>query len=88
MANEDRLTPTLLAEWERLAQLGLRGSLLEQAWCRRALALTREIRVLWREREGTSTAAPVRPAESVRPDPARAADRLAPPEGLRPPLRP
>jgi hypothetical protein len=49
MANEDRLSPMLLAEWERLAQEGLRGGLLEQAWCRRALALAREIRLLWRE---------------------------------------
>jgi hypothetical protein len=49
MANDDRLSPTLLAEWERLAHQGLRGSLLEQAWCRRVLALTREVRLLWRE---------------------------------------
>jgi hypothetical protein len=49
MANEDRLSPMLLAEWERLAQEGLRGGLLEQAWCRRALALAREVRLLWRE---------------------------------------
>jgi hypothetical protein len=50
-SHEDRLTPRLLAEWERLAQQGLRGGLLEQAWSRRALALAREIRMLWREAE-------------------------------------
>jgi hypothetical protein len=51
VANEDRLNPRLLAEWERLAHEGLRGGLLEQAWCRRALALVREIRMLKREVE-------------------------------------
>jgi hypothetical protein len=54
--HEDRLTPRLLAEWERLAQQGLRGGLLEQAWSRRALALAREIRMLWREAEGPEKA--------------------------------
>lgn len=54
MANEDRLTTRLLADWERLAQEGLRGGLLEQAWSRRTLALVREIRILRRE---TDTAA-------------------------------
>ena len=54
MANEDRLTTRLLADWERLAQEGLRGGLLEQAWSRRTLALVREIRMLRRE---TDTAA-------------------------------
>ena len=49
MANDDRLDPTELADIERLAQQGLRGGLLEQAWCRRALALVREVRML-RER--------------------------------------
>jgi hypothetical protein len=34
-----------------LAHQGLSGGLLEQAWSRRALALTREIRILWREVE-------------------------------------
>jgi hypothetical protein len=52
MANEDRLTPTMLAELERLAQQGLQGGLLEQAWSRRALALVREVRLLKREVEG------------------------------------
>jgi hypothetical protein len=52
MANEDRLTPTMLAELERLAQQGLQGGLLEQAWSRRALALVREVRLLRREVEG------------------------------------
>ena len=49
MANDDRLEPTELAQIERLAHEGLQGGLLEQAWCRRALALVREIRML-RER--------------------------------------
>ena len=49
MANEDRISGRLLMEWERLAQEGLRGGLLEQVWSRRALALVREIRILWRE---------------------------------------
>lgn len=49
MANEDRINSRLLTEWERMAQKGLRGGLLEQAWSRRALALVREIRILWRE---------------------------------------
>lgn len=51
MANEDRLSPELLAQWERLAYEGLRRGLLEQAWSRRALALVREIRLLKREVE-------------------------------------
>ena len=38
-----------LDDIERLAQEGLRGGLLEQAWCRRAIALVREVRLL-RER--------------------------------------
>jgi hypothetical protein len=46
---DDRLTPTVLTEIERLAQEGLRGGLLEQAWGRRALALVREVRILKRE---------------------------------------
>ena len=49
MADGDRLNPKLLAKWERLAHEGLRGGLLEQVWGRRALALAREIRMLWRE---------------------------------------
>jgi hypothetical protein len=49
MAGEDRVTPAMLAEIERLAREGLRGGLLEQAWSRRALALVREIRILRRE---------------------------------------
>ena len=48
---EDRLTPTVLSEIERLAQEGLQGGLLEQAWGRRALALVREVRILKRELE-------------------------------------
>ena len=44
MANEDRLSLTELADIERLAQEGLHGGLLEQAWSRRALALVREVR--------------------------------------------
>jgi hypothetical protein len=48
---EDRLTPTVLTEIERLAQEGLHGGLLEQAWGRRALALVREVRILKRELE-------------------------------------
>jgi hypothetical protein len=51
MANEDRISEKMLADWERLAHDGLRGGLLEQAWSRRALALAREIRTLWRETE-------------------------------------
>ena len=51
MTNQDRLSPELLAEWERLAHQGLRGGLLEQVWSRRALALVREIRMLKREAE-------------------------------------
>jgi hypothetical protein len=46
---DDRLTPTVLTEIERLAQEGLHGGLLEQAWGRRALALVREVRILKRE---------------------------------------
>jgi hypothetical protein len=53
MAN-DRLTPTVLSEIERLAQEGLQGGLLEQAWGRRALALVREIRILKLELEGAA----------------------------------
>jgi hypothetical protein len=49
MANEDRLSPTVLAEIERQAQEGLHGGLLEKVWARRALALVREVRLL-RER--------------------------------------
>jgi hypothetical protein len=49
MANDDRISGRMLAEWERLAQEGLKGGLLEQAWSRRALALVREIRILWQE---------------------------------------
>jgi len=45
---DDRLTPTVLSEIERLAQEGLHGGLLEQAWGRRALALVREVRILKR----------------------------------------
>jgi hypothetical protein len=51
VASEHRLSPELLAEWERLAHEGLRGGLLEQVWSRRALALAREIRILKREVE-------------------------------------
>jgi hypothetical protein len=54
MADEGRITARILAERERLAQEGLRGGLLEQAWSRRALALVREIRLLWREAEATT----------------------------------
>jgi len=49
MTMEDRLDPRELADIERLAKEGLQGGLLEQAWCRRALALVREVRML-RER--------------------------------------
>jgi hypothetical protein len=49
MANDDRIDPAELAQIERLAHEGLHGGLLEQAWCRRALALVREVRLL-RER--------------------------------------
>ena len=49
MAADDRLDPRELADIERLAKEGLHGGLLEQAWCRRALALVREVRAL-RER--------------------------------------
>ena len=49
MASDDRLDSGELADIERLAQEGLRGGLLEQAWCRRAIALVREVRLL-RER--------------------------------------
>lgn len=45
----DRLSPTVLAEIERQAEQGLRGSLIDQVWSRRALALVREVRLL-RER--------------------------------------
>jgi hypothetical protein len=51
---EDRLTPTVLTEIERLAQEGLHGGLLEQAWGRRALALVREVRILRRELEAAA----------------------------------
>ena len=49
MATDDRLDPRELDDIERLAKQGLQGGLLEQAWCRRALALVREVRLL-RER--------------------------------------
>jgi len=49
MATDDRLDPAELAQIERLAHEGLHGALLEQAWCRRALALVRKARML-RER--------------------------------------
>lgn len=49
MAPDDRVDPRELDDIERLAQEGLHGGLLEQAWCRRALALVREVRTL-RER--------------------------------------
>jgi len=49
--DEDRLTPKVLTEIERLAKEGLHGSLLEQAWGRRALTLVREVRALKRELE-------------------------------------
>ncbi len=51
MANDDRLDPMGLADIERLAQEGLNGGLLEQAWSRRALALVRKVRTLKREVE-------------------------------------
>jgi hypothetical protein len=51
---DDRLTPTVLSEIERLAQEGLHGGLLEQAWGRRALALVREVRILKLELEGAA----------------------------------
>ena len=44
-----RTTWPTLDDIERLAKEGLHGGLLEQAWCRRALALVREVRGL-RER--------------------------------------
>jgi hypothetical protein len=53
---DDRLTPTVLSEIERLAQEGLHGGLLEQAWGRRALALVREVRILKLELEGAADA--------------------------------
>jgi hypothetical protein len=53
MATDDRLDPMELADIERLAQEGLRGGLLEQAWSRRALALVREVRLLRREKDAT-----------------------------------
>lgn len=46
MANEDRLSPNVLAEIEQQAQEGLHGGLLEKVWARRALALVREVRML------------------------------------------
>jgi hypothetical protein len=49
VVKEDRIDPADLEQIERLAHEGLRGGLLEQAWCRRALALVREVRAL-RER--------------------------------------
>jgi hypothetical protein len=49
MASDDRLNPGDLDDIERLAKEGLHGGLLEQAWCRRALTLVGEVRVL-RER--------------------------------------
>jgi len=49
MATADRLDPRELDDIERLAKEGLHGGLVEQAWCRRALALVREVRML-RER--------------------------------------
>lgn len=49
VATDDRLDPGELDDIERLAKQGLQGGLLEQAWCRRALALVREVRRL-RER--------------------------------------
>lgn len=49
MATDDRMDPRELDDIERLAKQGLQGGLLEQAWCRRALALVREVRLL-RER--------------------------------------
>ena len=51
MATDDRLDPGELADIERLAQEGLHGGLLGQAWCRRALSLVREVRALRRELE-------------------------------------
>ena len=56
--SEDRLPPKVLGEIERLAQDGLRGGLLEQAWGRRALALVREVRMLKRELEMAAGADP------------------------------
>lgn len=53
---EDRLTPTVLTEIERLAQEGLRSGLLEQVWGRRALTLVREVRILKRELEAAGEA--------------------------------
>jgi hypothetical protein len=53
MATDDRLDAMELADIERLAQEGLRGGLLEQAWSRRALALVREVRLLTREKDAT-----------------------------------
>ena len=49
MANEDRLSPSVLSDIERHAEEGLHGGLLEKVWARRALALVREVRML-RER--------------------------------------
>ena len=49
--SDDRLTPKVLGEIERLAHDGLHGGLLEQAWGRRALALVREVRMLKKELE-------------------------------------
>ena len=49
MADHESIDPAELAQIERLAKQGLSGGLLEQAWCRRALALVREVRAL-RER--------------------------------------
>jgi len=49
MAHEDRMSPKVLADIERQAEEGLRGSLIDQVWSRRALALVREVRML-RER--------------------------------------
>jgi len=54
MANDDRLDSLELADIERLAQDGLRGGLLEQAWSRRALALVREVRILKSEVEAAA----------------------------------
>lgn len=49
MATDARLDHRELEDIERRAKEGLQGGLLEQAWCRRALALVREVRLL-RER--------------------------------------
>ena len=46
MTTDERIDPAELAQIERLAKEGLHGGLLEQAWCRRALALVREVRML------------------------------------------